>query len=71
MRPMEYVAVAGTIALFAGLVVLLVTRDVGLAFIAGAGTFIFVIIAIAMLLLAVTPNPTPDGEKKRPETGND
>mgnify|MGYP001323853215 CR=1 FL=1 len=71
MRPIEYVAVSGTVALFAGLVVLMVTRDAGLAFISGASTFIIVIIGIAMLLLALTPNPTPDGEKKRPETGND
>lgn len=71
MRPIEYVAVSGTVALFAGLVILMVTRDAGLAFISGAGTFIVVIIAIAMLLLTLSPNPTPEGEKKRPETGND
>ena len=71
LRPLEYVMLSGVLALFAGLVVLMVTRDGGVAFIASGLVFIVVIIGIAMLLLAVSPNPTPDGEKTAPGTGND
>lgn len=71
LRPLEYVMLAGVLALFAGLVVMMVTRDVIVASIASGLVFIVVIIGIAMLLLAVSPNSTPDGEKSAPGTGND
>lgn len=71
LRPGEYVFMAGLMAIFATLVVLMVTRDPLTAVLAGAGIFVIVAIAIAMLLLAVIPNNTPEGEKKKPETGND
>jgi hypothetical protein len=62
---------SGVLALFAGLVVMMVTRDVIVASIASGLVFIVVIIGIAMLLLTVSPNSTPDGEKTAPGTGND
>jgi uncharacterized membrane protein YkgB len=71
LRPIEYVMLSGVMALFAGLVVLMVTRDPLMAFIGSGVVFIVVIIGIAMLLLAVSPNSIPDGEKDVPETGND
>ena len=71
LRPIEYVMLSGVMALFAGLVVLMVTRDPLIAFIASGLAFIVVTIGIAMLLLAVSPNSTPDGEKSSPGTGND
>ena len=71
LRPIEYVMLSGVMALFAGLVVLMVTRDALLAIIGSGLVFIVVIIGIAMLLLAVLPNSTPDGQKSSPGTGND
>jgi uncharacterized membrane protein YkgB len=71
LRPLEYVMLSGVMALFAGLVVLMVTRDPSVAIVGSGLVFIVVIIGIAMLLLAVAPNSTPDGEKKAPGTGND
>jgi uncharacterized membrane protein YkgB len=71
LRPVEYVMLSGVMALFAGLVVLMVTRDPLMAFVGSGVVFIVVIIGIAMLLLAVSPNSTPDGEKSAPGTGND
>jgi uncharacterized membrane protein YkgB len=71
LRPIEYVMLSGVMALFAGLVVLMVTRDALLAIIGSGLVFIVVIIGIAMLLLAVSPNSIPDGQKSSPGTGND
>ena len=71
LRPIEYVMLSGVMALFAGLVVIMVTRDALLAIIGSGLAFIVVIIGIAMLLLAVSPNSTPDGQKSSPGTGND
>jgi ABC-type transport system involved in multi-copper enzyme maturation permease subunit len=71
LRPIEYVMLSGAMALFAGLVVLMVTRDATVSIIASGLVFIVVIIGIAMLLLAVSPNSTPDGEKSETGTGND
>ena len=71
LRPFEYVMLSGVMALFTGLVVLMVTRDALLAIIGSGLVFIVVIIGIAMLLLAVSPNSTPDGQKSSPGTGND
>lgn len=71
MAPVEFVAVSGVLSLFALLVVLMVTRDWTTAFIASGATFVVVIMAIAMLLLAMKPNATPEGEKEKPDSGND
>ena len=71
LRPIEYVMLSGVMALFGGLVVLMVTRDLIFAFVGSGIVFVLVIIAIAMLLLAVSPNSTPEGERKTTGTGND
>ena len=71
LRPGEYVVMAGIMSVFAGLVVLMVTRDPLLAIMAVGAIFVLVVIAISMLLLAIIPNKTLDGEKDRPDTGND
>jgi len=71
LRPIEFVMLSGVMALFAGLVVLMVTRDATVSIIASGLVFIVVIIGIAMLLLAVSPNSTPDGETSETGTGND
>lgn len=71
LRPMEYVMLSGLMALFAGLVVLMVTRDPVSAIMVAGLVFVVVLIGIAMLMLAVSPNAVPDGEKPEPGTGND
>lgn len=71
LRPGEYVVIAGLLALFAGLVVLMVTRDPISAVLVAAGIFVLVVVAISMLLLAIVPNEKPEGERDKPDTGND
>jgi len=34
-------------------------------------TFVVVIMVIAMLLLAMKPNRVPEGQRDKPESGND
>jgi len=70
LRPGELVGLAGVIALFIGLVTLMVTRDTIIAIIAFGGTFVLGLVSLAMLMLAVTPNRPADGERQ-PETLND
>jgi hypothetical protein len=71
MRPAEYVMLSGFMALFAFLIVLMVTRDVVLALIVSGLIFVVVIIGISMLVLAMTPNQEPEGQRENPGTGND
>lgn len=71
LRPAEYVMLSGFMALFAGLVVLLVTRDALLGFVIAGLVFILVIIGIAMLVLTTSPNRVPEGQQEAPGTGND
>jgi hypothetical protein len=71
LRPAEYVMLSGFMALFALLIVLMVTRDIVLALVAAGLIFVLVIIGISMLILAMTPNQVPEGQREAPETGND
>jgi len=71
LRPAEYVMLSGFMALFALLIVLMVTRDMILALVAAGLIFVVVIIGISMLILAMTPNQMPEGQRDIPETGND
>lgn len=71
LRPAEYVMLSGFMALFAFLIVLMVTRDVVLALVVAGLIFVVVIIGISMLVLAMTPNQVPEGQREIPETGND
>ncbi|MCF8549934.1 MAG: hypothetical protein K9G09_03455 [Pontimonas sp.] len=71
LRPAEYVMLSGFMALFGGLIVLMVTRDPLIAIVLAGLIFVIVIIGIAMLVLAVSPNSTPEGQRETPGTGND
>ena len=71
LRPAEYVMLSGFMALFGGLIVLMVTRDPLIAIVLAGLVFVIVIIGIAMLVLAVSPNSTPEGQLESPGTGND
>jgi hypothetical protein len=62
---------SGFMALFGGLIVLMVTRDPLIAIVLAGLIFVIVIIGIAMLVLAVSPNSTPEGQRETPGTGND
>lgn len=63
--------ISGLLALFAGLIVLMVTRDFLWMFMASGLAFVIITITIAMLMLAVSPNQTPEGQQSSPGTGND
>jgi uncharacterized membrane protein YkgB len=71
MRPLEYVGLSGVTSLFAGAILLMVTRDPLLAALGSGIVFVVVIIGIAMLVLAMNPNKKAEGEWEKPETGND
>ncbi len=71
LRPIEYVGLAGIVALFAGAIFLMVTRDLLMATVVVGGAFVIVVIGLAMMVLAMTPNKQPEGEWEKPETGND
>lgn len=71
LRPIEYVGLAGVVALFAGAIFLMVTRDLLMATVVVGGAFVIVVIGLAMMVLAMTPNKQPEGEWEKPETGND
>lgn len=55
-RPAELLALSGGIALFAGIVALLSTRDLVLAIVALGIVFILTLITIALLVLAMKPD---------------
>jgi hypothetical protein len=63
-RPAELVGLAGGVAVFVGLFVLLGTRQITLALIFSGVAFVVSLVVLAMLLLAATPR---DGE----EAGDD
>jgi hypothetical protein len=54
-RPAELVGLASVAGLFLGGIVLMVTRDVALAAIAGGAGFVVTIISLAMMVLAISP----------------
>lgn len=59
-RPLEYLGLAGGFAIFAGLVVLMSTRDITLSLIFLGISFIASLMVLALLALATRPN----GEEK-------
>jgi len=71
MRPMEYVGLSGVVALFAGAIFLMVTRDFVVASVIAGSVFVVVILGLAMMVLAMSPNKKPEGEWDKLETGND
>lgn len=56
MRPAELLGIAGVLGIFAGLVVLMSTRDIVLALVFLGVAFIVSLIVLAMLALAVRPD---------------
>lgn len=70
LRPGELVGLAGLVALFVGLITLMVTREPVFSLIVFGGTFVLDLVTLAMLMLAVTPNKPADGERE-PDTLND
>ena len=60
LRPLELVGLAGVMAIFLGLVVLMSTREPLLALVGFGITFIVALVVIAMLVLNMKPN---DAEK--------
>lgn len=60
MRPFEFIGVALIVGIFTGLVVLVSTRDVPLAFIWLGVAFIVMLVASATIVLMVKPRPGSD-----------
>ncbi|MEO7124154.1 MAG: hypothetical protein ABI400_13760 [Lacisediminihabitans sp.] len=56
LRPLEFLLIAGVLALFAGLIVLLSTREPLFAIIMFGVAFIVTLVTIALLELATKPN---------------
>ena len=55
-RPLELLALAGGLAVFVGLIVLMSTRDIITALIFTGIVFIVALVAIAMMVLAIRPD---------------
>ena len=66
-RPAELLGLAGALAVFAGLVVLLSTRDLLIALIAFGVSFIVALVVFAMIALAASP---PDNGSAPPPSGD-
>lgn len=70
LRPGELVALAALVAVFVGLITLMVTRELIFSLIVFGATFVIALVTLAMLMLAITPNRPADGERE-PDTLND
>jgi hypothetical protein len=70
LGPGELVGLAALVAVFVGLITLMVTREPIFSLIVFGGTFVLDLVVLAMLMLAITPNRPADGERE-PETKND
>jgi uncharacterized membrane protein len=55
-RPAELVGLSALAGGFLGGIVLIVTRDLTLAAVAGGGGFVVTIVTLAMIVLAMSPN---------------
>ena len=62
LRPAELVGLSGAMALFVGIVVLLTTRELTLAFIGLGVTFIIALVSIAMFALGMKPNAAEESD---------
>jgi uncharacterized membrane protein YkgB len=56
LRPLEFLLIAGVLALFAGLIVLVTVREPILAIVSFGIAFIATLVTIALLELATKPN---------------
>ncbi|MBO1901250.1 ABC transporter ATP-binding protein [Leucobacter weissii] len=73
LRPLELVGFAGVLAVFAGLVVLLTTRDLALAGIFAGIGFIVVLLTVALVGLGGSPSEEDVEARKdlrKPDAGN-
>jgi len=70
LRPGELVGLAALVAVFVGLITLMVTRELIFSLIVFGATFVIGLVTLAMLMLAITPNRPADGERE-PDTLND
>ncbi|MBX9718596.1 MAG: hypothetical protein K2X36_07090 [Microbacteriaceae bacterium] len=70
LRPVELVGLAALVAVFVGVIFLMVTRELVFSLIVFGATFVLDLVTLAMLMLAVTPNKPAEGERQ-PETLND
>lgn len=66
LRPVEYVGGAAMSAIFTGVVVLIVTRDLTLSLIVAGGVFIVVLVVLALLAMAVKPDAAESAELGEP-----
>lgn len=65
VRPFELVGISAVLGIFAGLIVVFVTRDIRLASIfAGAG-FILALMVFALLALSIKPSKEDEEARKR------
>ena len=55
-RPLELLSLAGIVAVFVGLIVLMSTRELGLAVVFAGLSFIVTVVVLAMLALATKPS---------------
>lgn len=70
LRPLELLGLSGAAGIFAGLVVLMSTRDLVLALIFLGIAFIVALMVFAMMALAVTPRDSDEGdEDEAPPSG--
>ena len=67
MRPLELLGISGVLAIFAGVVVLMSTRDPVTALISLGGAFIVSLVVFAMIALAMSP---PDDGSPPPPSGD-
>lgn len=70
LRPAEYVGGAAISAIFTGVVVLIVTRDLTLSLIVTGGVFIVVLVVLALMAMAVKPDAAESAEldeSRRPD----
>ncbi len=66
-RPLELLGLSAALAIFAGVVVLMSTREITIALIALGGGFIVSLVVLAMIALAVSP---PDDGSPPPPSGD-
>ncbi len=70
-RPVELLAIAGVLAVFAGLITFMSVRDAILSLVIAGSAFIVSLVVLAMLALAVAPDGAERAEIDLPREGPD
>ena len=70
LRPLELLGLSGAAGVFAGLVVLMSTRDLVLALIFLGIAFIVSLMVFAMIALSVSPEDKGDGDESPPDSSS-